>query len=119
MPAGNLDIYIEQGTTFSQKLTIRNPGNPPTPIDLTAYTFEGQIRKRFNSSDILASFTITLADQVTNPGELTLSLTDTQTSDIPADSKISNYAYDVEAAFGGVKTRIISGVIFLSSEVTR
>jgi hypothetical protein len=116
MSAAKKDIYIEQGASFSYKLTVSSSS---VPVDVTSWTFSGQVRRTYDASAILASFTFTILDQVTNTGEVLVELTDTVTSGIPAEKDITNYVYDIEAAVSGKKYRLYQGKAVLSAEVTR
>jgi len=117
MAAGKLNLIIEQGTTYTKTLTFKDGAG--VPLDITGWTFDGQIRRTYNSSDILASFTFVILNQVTNTGEVELSLTDTETMAIPADYKVSNYVYDIETTVGSVVTRVVEGNVSFSAEVTK
>lgn len=119
------NFTINQGDDWSIKLVIKDSNG--LAIDLTGYTFQGQMREKYDASTIIASFTATLANQITNPGEVTLSLTNVQTSAIPtlpATAKdkrpLTEYIYDVEQTDVSLKkTRILEGFIKVSPEVTR
>ena len=110
MAAAKLNLYIEQGATFSKTLTFK---------DGAGVIFNGQIRRAYLSSDILETFTFVVSNQITNTGEVVMSLTSAETMAMPADSKISNFSYDVEVTAGAVVTRVVEGSVSLSAEVTR
>lgn len=122
MAAAKLNILVEQGADFERKLTFRDSLN--ALIDLTGNTFEGQIRKKANDPIIVASFTCVVLNQVTNKGEMKISLTNVQTSAIAitvqkfAERKLEKYAYDLERNIGGIKSRILEGIAEISPEVT-
>lgn len=125
MAAGNLDILVEQGATFSMRLVLSD--SVGSGIDLTGWTFRGQIRSKYDSGTILASFTATIdPDQVTNPGAVDFEMADTVTEAItvlPAtnyNKKNTPYAYDIEGEDpDGNVYRIVQGVANISPEVTR
>jgi|TARA_B100001094_G_C17446726_1_gene446257 hypothetical protein len=111
MSAGTYNFTIEQGTTFSRVLTLQENGSA---MNLTGYSVASQMRSTHDSSSIVATF----SGSVTNAssGQLTLSLTNSQTSAI--DEAI--YVYDVEITSGaGAVTRILEGNITVTPEVTR
>ena len=60
-----------------------------------------------------------VSNQITNTGEVVMSLTSAETMAMPADSKISNFSYDVEVTAGAVVTRVVEGSVSFSAEVTR
>lgn len=124
MGAASLDLEIEQGASFERVLTVRDSLN--APIILTGWVFRGQVRRTYSSEEILASFTCTVLDQVTDPGKMTIRLTAAETSAIPVESAIGpnlrevRYLYDLEAdAGGGTVYRILQGGAVISPEVTR
>jgi hypothetical protein len=108
--AGNYDIVIEQGATFSLAITV-------TGIDLTTYTARGQGRTTHASGD--KAFTLSTAIAYSLPNStITVSLTATQTTALTAPS---NGVYDVEyvSSSGTVVTRILEGTYTITPEVTR
>jgi hypothetical protein len=124
VPAGKLDFYIEQGATFYRKLVFKD-GNQ-TELDLTGNQFAGKIRRTISDPNVIVEFTFSVLDQVTNPGEVEVMLTDAQTSAIPtkpqktAERVPEKFAYDIERTLpGGRKERVLEGVAFVSPEVTK
>jgi hypothetical protein len=82
-------------------------------LDLTDYTATAQIRKTYTSSSLSATFTTSIAAVA---GQVTISLTDTQTSALEA----GRYVYDLNIESGtGVKTRVIEGQAVITPGVTR
>jgi len=111
MSAGTYNFTIEQGTTFSRVLTLQENGSA---MNLTGYSVASQMRSTHDSSSIVATF----SGSVTNAssGQITLSLTNSQTSAIEE----AIYVYDVEITSGaGAVTRILEGTITVTPEVTR
>lgn len=113
MAAGQLNILIEQGATFSRVLTVYSTGS--TPLNLTGKTLRGQLRKNLSDAAPAATFTFTLANQGTSPGVATWNLDATATALLPAQT----LRYDVELVDGTTVTRILEGEAFVSGEVTR
>ncbi len=111
MSAGTYNFTIEQGTTFSRVLTLQENSSA---MNLTGYSVASQMRSTHDSSTIVATF----SGSVTNAssGQITLSLTNSQTSAIEE----AIYVYDVEITSGaGAVTRILEGNITVTPEVTR
>jgi hypothetical protein len=111
MSAGTYNFTIEQGTTFSRVLTLQENGSA---MNLTGYSVASQMRSTHDSSTVVATF----SGSVTNAssGQITLSLTNSQTSAIEE----AIYVYDVEITSGaGAVTRILEGTITVTPEVTR
>ena len=127
MPAAKLDIYIEQGAHFYRKLKFTDNATPtPNPMNLTGYTYRGQIRKTIADSTIVKSFTCTVLNQSTNTGEMTMELSDEDTAAIPlkaqkTTSRVTEaMAYDLEVVYpSGDVERVLEGVANISPEVTR
>lgn len=114
MAAGELNLAVEQGTTFSQTLTWKIDG---TAVNLTGYTARMQARDDVTSTTTILSLTqgagLTLGGVA---GTIIIALTATQTAALVA----GNYVYDLElASSGGVVTRLVQGTLAVSAEVTR
>ena len=106
------NIFIDQGATFTTTLTINDSNG--SALDLTNYTAIAQIRKS-PSSSTSTSFTVAFASDRTT-GQLTISLTDTQTTALEA----GRYNYDVLiTASGGDKTRAVEGIANVNASVSR
>lgn len=127
MAAFKLELYIEQGANFRRKLKFSDNATPtPNAIDLTGFVFEGKLRKTIDAQASIVSFTCTVLNQITNPGEMTIELSAAQTSAIPIKAqKVQNrvtepFAYDLEVTYpSGYKERVLEGVVNVSPEVTR
>ena len=106
------DINIQQGATFAKTLTITDDSD--VAVNIASDTFRGQVRKKHTSTDIEATFTMTITDG-TN-GVVAWSLTDTQT----AAMGNGRFVYDLEwvKADGNV-VRLLEGVADTTPEVTR
>jgi len=108
--AGNYDMVIEQGATFSLPITV-------TGIDLTLYSARAQGRTTHASPDKAITFTTAIA--YSSPDSIiTISQTATQTTALIAPS---SGVYDVEYVSGSgiVVTRILQGTYTITPEVTR
>jgi hypothetical protein len=106
------NLAIDQGTTYSVTVTVSD--NTGTARDLTAYTGRAQLRKSYYTNSN-TSFTVS----ITNPGEgeVTLSLTATQTSAL----KAGRYVYDLELVANATSAveRIIEGIVTVYPEATK
>ena len=123
MPAGIADLLIQQVETFLRYITLTGPSPTYTPIDVSLNTFRGQIRTSPQSVDVVATFTFGFATNGTD-GVVLMSLTDLQTSGIPAAgskyNSLTKYQYDVEMEDpAGNVTRLLNGTASVSPEVTR
>ena len=120
MSAGELDLEIEQGTTFLSTVTLQN--DDLTPVDLTGFSLKAQIRETPNNAILAAEFTIDNPSPAT--GSFDIYLTPTQTSAIKAHGKSAKdkarYVWDIELTDGaGRVSRLLQGFAFISPEVTR
>jgi len=105
------NIFIDQGATFTTTVTVTDASG--TAISLSGYAVAGQIRKSHLSSTATA-FTATITNA--SSGEITISLTDTQTTALEA----GRFVYDVLiTAGGGAKTRVVEGQVTVNPSVTR
>lgn len=109
--SGHLDIVVEQGSTFSRVITIKD--STGTPVNISTSTFRGQIRKRYKSETPEAEFTLTVTDAVN--GQLSMSLTDAQTAAIDS----GEWVYDVEWVNGDAVGKLLYGTAYIQPEVTR
>ena len=105
------NIFIDQGTDFS--ITVDVTDTDGTALEMTGYTAAGQIRKTYSSSTASGTFTTAIAAA---SGQVTLSLTDTETSAIPA----GRYVYDLTiTSASSITTRVAEGQINVTPSVTR
>jgi hypothetical protein len=106
------NIFIDQGASFSTTVTISDSDG--SALDLTAYTALAQIRKTYESTTAIDFTTEFASDRTT--GQITISLTDTQTSTFES----GRYVYDlVITGVNGVKTRVVEGIATVNPSVSR
>lgn len=108
-----VDFFIEQGVDYENIITVNDSGG--SPRNLTGYTVASQIRKGYGSTTSYP-FTAGLFGNDPTTGRIIISLTNAQTSVIPA----GRYVYDIElTSAAGKKSRVIEGIVTISPEVTR
>ena len=123
MSAATYNFTIEQGATFTKIITWKDSSG--AGINLTGYSITGKIKRKTSDQTALATFTATLANQVTNPGQFTLSLTAIETASLPtvtgttAQKVLLECVYDVEASTGSTVYRLLEGIVSVSPEATR
>jgi len=104
------NLTVDQGSDFSVEIGVVNDAGA---IDISNYTYRGQIRKTYSSSTAVDFYTST-----DNPaaGQLDVSLSSVQT----AAMKAGRYVYDVEIvdSIGNV-TRVVEGQLEVTPRVTR
>lgn len=103
------NIVIDQGTTFTLDVSLTNDDG--TEKDLSNYTVSAQLRKSYYTNTYTA-FTTAKVDAT---GEITISLTATQTSDL----KAGRYVYDIEIEGNSETLRILEGIVTVTPEVTK
>jgi hypothetical protein len=123
MAAAVLDLKCEQGATFKRIFTIKNAAG--AVIDLTNYTFTGQVRQSTTSSMELLAFTFTKATDPTT-GVVTMSATPAATLGLNniggptyKDGKVLQYDVDMTNSVSGTVTRILNGSFTISPTVTK
>ena len=105
------NIFIDQGATFTTTVTVTDANGDA--VNLSGYSVAAQIRKSHQSTSSVA-FTASVSDA--SSGEITISLTPTQTAALEA----GRFVYDVViTASGGTKTRVVEGQVTVNPSVTR
>lgn len=114
--AATYGLTIDQGATYSQTLTWKNPSK--VPINLSGYTARMQIRGKRTSQSVSFSLTtenggITLGD-ADGTIDLYISATDS------ASLAVGTYVYDLELITpSGSVVRLLMGNFVVRGEVTR
>jgi len=106
----DLDVY--QGDTFTRYIRLKR--RDLTYIDLTGATPKAEIRTDEASSTVLATIAVTLDNQTTSPGGMTLLLTATQTT------TLSSGKWDLQIrAADTTTTTYLRGLVTVYKEITR
>lgn len=122
MSAGVYDITVEQGSTFSLAIALKD--SLGAAINLTGHTFRGQIRKTISDTTIQASFTFNI-DAPATLGTLTATISAANTAliEMPTNNTPNHttvrMVYDIESEIGGVVYRWLQGIANISPEATR
>ena len=123
MIAGNYNLFIEQGATFTRLIEIEypDPSDVTTflPFDLTGHSASMQIRRTIDSPTTQATLNSSNGGIEIQPGEivnaLRISLSASVTAGITSDG-----VYDLEITdTNGNVQRILKGSVTLSPQVTR
>lgn len=105
------NLVIDQGTTFSSIITLRNQDG--TPLNLTNFTVKSQFRKSYQSSTAV-NFTASIYDAT--GGKVRLQLSPSDTTNI----RSGRYLYDIELTSPiGEKIRPLEGLVILTPEITK
>ena len=106
------NIVLEQGTDF--QATIKLYADIVSPLNLTNFTGEAQMRRSYDSVSSTAVFTVSIP--LPGNGEVVLGL-----SAASAGIKYGRYLYDVVLTNGGTgtKTRAVEGIVTVTPRITR
>jgi hypothetical protein len=107
------EFNIGQGETFKILATLENVETGGY-LDLTDYTFVGQVRENFTSDEVAASFNITKVAPFVS-GNITIELTPEQTATFTQ----RKYVYDVNMANESVTRRILEGYFVVRPTATK
>lgn len=110
------EFNIGQGETFRFAATIISDSGS-IPLNITDYTFTGQVRENYTTDEVTASFTITKLPPF-NSGSVMIELTPAQTLTLNQ----RRYVYDINIASGSVspiKRRILEGALTIRPTATR
>lgn len=116
MSAAKLNLLIEQGANFSQRLIWTD--SDQNPIDLTGYTARMQIREKVESDTVLLELTTENGRIILNqePGTIDLEINSLDSESLPAGKAV----YDLELISStNFVTRLLKGGIDIDPEVTR
>lgn len=106
------NLIINAGSDFSQSFTLEGYDN--SPLNLSGYTINAQMRKWSGSSSAI-TFTTEIEYPATD-GKLLISLSSGQTVNI----KPGRYLYDILIADSyGIKNRVVEGMVLVREGVTR
>jgi hypothetical protein len=107
------EFNIGQGETFKILATLENVETGGY-LDISDYTFTGQLRENYSSDDVAATFTITKIAPATS-GSLYIELPATHTSTLTQ----RKYVYDVKMTSGSITRRVIEGYFVVRPASTR
>jgi hypothetical protein len=111
------DFQVGQGETFKVLIQLQNRSNNNTPLDITHYTFTGQVRENYTTEEMAAAFTFEKAVPYTS-GSLYVMLPSTDTLQLNQ----RKYVYDVYISSGSnspIVRRILEGSLTVRPAVTR
>lgn len=105
------NLFVDAGSNFSNIITVSAVNG--LPLNLTGYTVKSQVRKSYTST-IVHTFTSSVYEAVA--GKIKLELTAVQSEAITP----GRWLYDVEiTSSGGVKTRVIEGIVTVTPQITQ
>lgn len=107
------EFNIGQGETFKILTTLENT-DTGTYLDISDYTFTGQVRENYTTDEIASTFTFTKI-QPYSSGSFYIELTATDTSALTQ----RKYVYDVKMTSGSISRRILEGYFVVRPASTR
>ena len=106
------NFTIDQGTTFSSTVTVKD--STGSPLDLTGYTATANMALGYASTRTRTALTIAFASDRTS-GDVTMSLTATQTAALEAPAR---YVFDMDISdSSGTVTKVIEGLMTVRPNV--
>lgn len=110
MPAGYVDLYMDQGSTFDVSLNVDDVNGDP--FNFTGYSIHSSMKKSYYSLNSTLDFN---ANSVLDQGIITLSSEATQTANV----KPGTYVYDVIIQdSANTVIRVLEGRVFVSPGVS-
>lgn len=104
---------IGQGETFRVLTTVERV-DTGAPLDITDYTFVGQVRENYTTTAVAATFTITkVVPEIS--GSIFIELTPTDTEALTQ----RKYVYDVKMTSGSITRRMLEGYLVIRPTATR
>jgi hypothetical protein len=108
------DFEIGQGETFKIMIQLQNRSDSNVPLDISDYSFSGQVRENYTTDEIAATFTFEKINPPTS-GSLFVQLTASETSVLTQ----RRYVYDIQFTDGAAVRRILEGGFTVRPAVTR
>ena len=111
------DFQVGQGETFKILVQLQNRGSNNTPLDITDYTFTGQLRENYTTDEVAATFSFEKATPYTS-GSLFIQLDPASTLQLTQ----RKYVYDINITSGSttpIVRRILEGGFTVRPTVTR
>lgn len=111
------DFQVGQGETFKLLVQLKNRSNNDIPLNITDYTFSGQVRENYTTEEVAATFSFQKIPPYSS-GSVYIKLTPDQTLQLTQ----RRYVYDVNIVSGSVDStvrRILEGSLAIRPTVTR
>lgn len=107
------EFNIGQGETFKILATLEN-ADSGSYLDITDYTFSGQVRENYSTDEIAATIAVNKIVPYVSGG-ITIELTPSQTSELTQ----RKYVYDIKMTSGSITRRILEGYFVVRPAATR
>jgi hypothetical protein len=108
---GSTDLFIDQGTDFSNNLTLE--ADDGSAVNIAGFVFSCQMRTSYYTANATANIAVTVTDAAN--GIATMSMSAANTANIYA----ARYVYDVKVvdSFGNT-SRLVHGIITVTPQAT-
>lgn len=112
MAAGYLELFIDQGETFSANISLS--GMNDASYNLASYSAKCDVRKSYWSEDISASFNTIINIE---EGEIVMSMNANTTQELSP----GRYVYDlfISQPSTGYRDKILEGILFVDPSATK
>lgn len=110
--AGYVELFVDQGASFNSVINLTDDVTNSN-INIAGYVVTSQLRRSYYSANASANLTCTILNA--NNGEISLSLTAGQTSNL----KAGRYLFDVKTVYQSTTQRVLEGIITITPGVTR
>lgn len=111
--AAYVELFMDQGADFRTVVNLTDEITN-TNLNLSGYQIRSQMRRSYYSANAAATINCAITDAST--GEITMSLTSANTSNI----KAGRYLFDLEATDAtGFTSRVLEGIITVTPEITK
>lgn len=111
--AAYVELFMDQGADFRTIVNLTDDVTN-TNLNLTGYQVRSQMRRSYYSVNAAATINCSITDAST--GEITMSLSSSNTANI----KAGRYLFDLEATdFNGFTSRVLEGIITVTPEITK
>jgi len=116
MASQKVDLYIDQGSDFYQSVYLTDQNN--NFIDVTGYTFKGEIRE-IPSGNLISYFIVSTTNALY--GQISLNIPSATTAIIPVTTEFNFYRYDIfmENSTTGSILMLFHGDIFVNDQITK
>jgi hypothetical protein len=108
------DFQLGQGESFKLFVRILDRGNSNTPVDITHYSFTGQVRENYTSDEVAANLTFIKTLPYTS-GSFYVYMSPDTTMQLNQ----RKYVYDVRVDTSGSIRRLLEGGLTVRPAVTR
>lgn len=107
------EFNIGQGETFKIATSIENI-DTGDHLDITNYSFTGQVRENFSTDEVAATFSITKLSPFSS-GSFFVELSPEQTETLTQ----RKYVYDIKMTSGSISRRVLEGYFVVRPAATR